>query len=178
MERFAAIDFETANGKQSSVCSVGIAIVERDKVVDSIYSLIRPIPNYYTQWTTAIHGLTSEDTRNAPDFEEVWATIAPKIEDLPLVAHNSAFDEGCLKAAHLAYDLAYPKYRFYCTYQLSRKVYPFLSNHKLHTVSAYCGYDLINHHHAMADARACAHIAVTIMKEQGLGRLDELIARL
>ena len=28
MERFAAIDFETANGKRSSVCSVGIVIIE------------------------------------------------------------------------------------------------------------------------------------------------------
>ena len=27
MERFAAIDFETANGKRSSICSIGIAIM-------------------------------------------------------------------------------------------------------------------------------------------------------
>ena len=27
MERFAAIDFETANGKRSSICSIGIAIL-------------------------------------------------------------------------------------------------------------------------------------------------------
>ena len=30
MERFAAIDFETANGKRSSICSIGIAILEDD----------------------------------------------------------------------------------------------------------------------------------------------------
>ena len=58
MERFAAIDFETANGKRSSICSIGIAILEDDWVVDSIYTLVRPTPNFYTRWTTAIHGLT------------------------------------------------------------------------------------------------------------------------
>ncbi len=42
MERFAAIDFETANGKRSSICSIGIAILEDDWVVDSIYTLVRP----------------------------------------------------------------------------------------------------------------------------------------
>lgn len=174
MERFAAIDFETANNQRSSVCSVGIAIIEDGNVVDSIYSLIRPMPNFYTRWTTAVHGLNYADTCHAPDFEEVWEDIAPKLADLPLVAHNSPFDEGCLKAAHQAYELAYPKYPFYCTCRLSRKMYPFLVNHQLQTVAAHCGYDLTHHHHAMADAYACAHIALTMMRERGVERLEEL----
>ncbi|SEG11672.1 3'-5' exonuclease [Parabacteroides chinchillae] len=175
MERFAAIDFETANGKRSSVCSVGIAIVEGDTVVDSIYTLIRPVPNYYSPWTTAIHGITAEDTNDAPDFEEVWARIAPRIQDIPLVAHNSPFDEGCLKAVHQVYGLAYPHYDFYCTCRLSRKLYPYLCNHQLQTVAAHCGYDLTYHHHAMADAYACAHIANTMMRERGVESLQELV---
>lgn len=178
MERFAAIDFETANGKRSSICSVGVAIVEDDRIIDEVYSLVRPTPNFYSRWTTAVHGLTAEDTWNAPDFEEVWAGIAPKLADLPLVAHNSPFDEGCLRAAHQAYDLAYPRYRFYCTCRLSRRMYPFLVNHQLQTVAAYCGYDLTHHHHALADAYACAHIATTMMRQKGVERLDELSATL
>lgn len=174
MERFAAIDFETANGKRCSICSIGIAIVEDYKVIDSIYSLVRPTPNYYTQWTTAVHGLTASDTNLSPDFEEAWAGIAGKLTDLPLVAHNSPFDEGCLKAAHETFDLAYPKYPFYCTCRLSRKLYPFLQNHQLHTVAAHCGYDLAHHHHALADAYACAHIAATMMRQQEVDSLEEL----
>ena len=45
---FAAIDFETANGRRSSVCSVGVVIVRGGQIVDRFYSLIRPVPNYYT----------------------------------------------------------------------------------------------------------------------------------
>ena len=52
MKDFAAIDFETANGKRTSVCSVGIVIVKGGRIVNKIYRLIRPAPNYYTQWTT------------------------------------------------------------------------------------------------------------------------------
>ena len=44
---FAAIDFETANECRSSVCSVGIVIVKKGKIVDRFYSLINPEPGYY-----------------------------------------------------------------------------------------------------------------------------------
>ena len=160
---FAAIDFETANGKRGSVCSVGIVVVRDNRLDDSIYSLIRPRPNYYSYWTTQIHGMTAADTDDASDFPEVWARIVPRIEGLPLIAHNSPFDEGCLKSAHEMYGMPYPDYRFYCTCRAARRLYPNLPNHKLHTVSEHCGFDLRNHHHALADAEACAAIALKIL---------------
>lgn len=77
MENFAAIDFETANRERSSVCSVGIVIVKDGKITDKIYRLIRPYPNYYSYWNTQVHGLTFNDTAQAPTFPEVWREIAP-----------------------------------------------------------------------------------------------------
>jgi DNA polymerase-3 subunit epsilon len=38
-----------------------------------------------------------------------------------------------------------------------------LPDHQLQTVAAACGYDLRHHHHALADAEACAHIAVRLL---------------
>ena len=35
MDNFAAIDFETANNKRSSVCSVGLVIVREGKIINS-----------------------------------------------------------------------------------------------------------------------------------------------
>ena len=168
-----AIDFETANGKRTSVCSVGVVIVRNGKIVKKIYRLIRPCPNYYTQWTTAVHGLTYADTEEAEDFPDVWAEIKPLIDGLPLVAHNSPFDEGCLKAVHELYEMTYPNYKFYCTCRTSRKVFgKELPNHQLHTVAARCGYDLTNHHHALADAEACAQIALLIIPEPKKPKVD------
>ena len=48
MRDFAAIDFETANNERTSVCSVGVVIVRNGEMVDSIYSVIQPEPNYTT----------------------------------------------------------------------------------------------------------------------------------
>lgn len=72
MKDFAAIDFETANGERSSVCSVGIVIVRDGVVREKIYRLIRPFPNYYSYWNTQVHGLTRQDTDRAPEFPAVW----------------------------------------------------------------------------------------------------------
>ena len=73
MKDFAAIDFETANGKRTSVCSVGVVIVRDGEIVDNYYSLIRPEPEYYTYWNTRVHGLTLADTACAPVFSDSMA---------------------------------------------------------------------------------------------------------
>jgi len=135
MKDFVAIDFETANGQQSSVCSVGIVIVQGGEIVDNFYALIKPRPNYYSWFCRQVHGLGYSDTNDAEQFPEVWEqamkfvkSYFPYIEDgeVPFVAHNKAFDENCLKAVFRAYDLQ-------------------------------------NHHHALADAEACAWIAREIL---------------
>ena len=87
-----------------------------------------------------------------------------QIATIPFVAHNARFDEGCLKAVFNVYQMDYPDYRFYDTLTASRRQFgQSLPNHQLHTVAAACGYDLQNHHHALADAEACAAIALYLL---------------
>jgi len=45
----------------------------------------------------------------------------------------------------------------------SRRLLKYLPNHQLQTVAADCGYILTNHHHALADAEACAEIALQLL---------------
>ena len=160
---FCAIDFETANAERCSVCSVGIVIVKDGEIVDKFYSLIQPEPDYYSYWNTRVHGLSQKDTMDAPVFPKVWEQVEPLIEGLPLVAHNARFDEGCLKAVFKVYQMDYPDYEFHDTLKAARKAFPCAPNHQLHTISALCGYDLTMHHHALADAEACARIAISIL---------------
>ena len=161
---FAAIDFETANECRSSVCSVGVVVVRGGEIVDSFYSLIHPEPEYYQWFCQQVHGLGPEDTEDAPVFPKVWAKIEPLIEGLPLVAHNSPFDEGCLKEVFKVYQMDYPDYVFYDTLTTARQYYHgTLPNHQLQTVAAACGYDLTRHHHALADAEACAARALKLL---------------
>jgi DNA polymerase-3 subunit epsilon len=162
MKDFVAIDFETANNERSSVCSVGIVIVRDGKIVDKFYSLIKPEPEYFNYWCSQVHGLRPEDTEDVPIFPDVWKQIEPRIAGLPLVAHNKAFDESCLKAVFRCYQMDYPDYEFLCTCIASRKVWP-EGHHNLDIIAERCGHNLKNHHHALADAEACAAIALEIL---------------
>ena len=176
MQDFAAIDFETANCERSSVCSVGVVIVRNGEIVDRFYSLIKPEPDYYNYWCSQVHGLTAKDTENAPVFPFVWEKVEALLKQhgiegvnsmnglrgLPLVAHNKAFDESCLKAVFRVYQMDYPDYEFYCTCVASRKVWPG-GHHNLDIIADRCGYILENHHNALADAEACAIIAKEIL---------------
>ena len=164
MTDFAAIDFETANECPSSVCSVGVVTVRGGEITDRFYSLIHPEPEYYQWFCRRVHGLGPDDTDAAQVFPYVWEKIKPLIQGLPLVAHNARFDECCLKAVFRVYRMDYPDYIFFDTLGASRRHFGHsLPNHQLQTVAAACGYDLVQHHHALADAEACARIALEIL---------------
>ena len=74
MTDFAAIDFETANGQRSSVCSVGVVVVRDGLITNTFYSLIKPEPDYYAWFCQAVHGLTREDCVKVVVMEkdDVW----------------------------------------------------------------------------------------------------------
>ena len=174
MKDFIAIDFETANGQPSSICSVGVVMVKQGEMADSFYSLVHPEPDYYSYFCRRVHGLGPADTDNAPIFPKVWRVVMERVAALfphdlyeappvPFVAHNARFDQSCLKAAFKTYMMDYPDYLFVDTLSSSRRLFgKKLPNHQLQTVAAACGYDLRNHHHALADAEACAAIAMHI----------------
>ena len=182
LRNFIAIDFETANQMPSSVCSVGVVMVRNGQVADSYYSLIQPEPNFYSYFCQRVHGLSQQDTDKAPVFPKVWQLLEERLEkvflsdqlafenrrdliaSIPFVAHNARFDEGCLKAVFRVYQMDYPDYRFYDTLAASRRQLGLsLPNHQLQTVAAACGYNLQRHHHALADAEACAAIALHLL---------------
>lgn len=102
------------------------------------------------------------ETEDAPIFPEVWKQIESKIAGLSLVAHNKAFDESCLKAVFHVYWMDYPDNPSYCTCVALRRAWP-QGGHTLDVIAARCGYELSNHHHALADAEACAAIALQII---------------
>lgn len=171
MTDFVAIDFETANEQRSSICSVGIVIVKGGEIVDTFYSLVKPAPDYYTWFCMNVHGIGPSDTDSAPVFPVVWEAAMLKIQayfpcfedgEVPFVAHNAPFDSGCLRAALRTYQMPDPGYPFCCTLARSRQVWR-EGSHCLDVIAARVGYDLTDHHHALADAEACARIAIEIL---------------
>lgn len=166
MDNFVAIDVETANAEPSSICAIGAVKVIDGCIVDRFYELVKTEPEYYFRhFTLNIHGIGRKDTENARVFSEVWRDVDRFIAGLPLVAHNKAFDERCIRAAHRVYHMDYPEYPFFCTCQAARRRFPrtLLSSYSLPYVCEFLGIPFENHHNALADASGCAKIAMTIL---------------
>ncbi|MEE1208258.1 MAG: 3'-5' exonuclease [Muribaculaceae bacterium] len=164
MRDFVAIDVETANYSPSSICSIGCVKVRDGEVVDSFYSLVHPEPDWYVRRFTQIHGLSDDDTYNAPPFVHVMLQVYQFAEGLPFVAHNASFDYGCICAASDIYGMEHPE-PFYCTLmaarrQFSRRECPSKS---LPNLCAFLGIDFNDHHNALADALGCAQVAMMIL---------------
>ncbi|KAA8726930.1 exonuclease domain-containing protein [Corynebacterium phocae] len=162
MKEFVAIDFETANGKRASACSVGMAAFDANgQVSATYYQLLRPHPSvdYFQARNTGIHGITAADVAGSPYWSDIRPAVLDFIGDRVLVAHNMAFDGSVLNSLALAYgheNLINPRM---CTLKIARAKLCELPKHRLNLVfDHYFPGEKLDHHLASADAEACGRI--------------------
>ena len=137
MTRIAVIDFETtgispAMGDRAT--EVAIVMMEGGRVVDRFQSLMNAgvrIPSFITQLT----GITNAMVANAPPAAQVMAEAGRFVGEVPMVAHNAAFDRKFWveELARAGLDAPQP---FACTVLLSRRLYPQAPSHRLGALAA------------------------------------------
>lgn len=162
--KFVAFDVETASMKKPRfICQLGISIVnQNNEIVETKSFYIQPPNNEIAPQLTKIHGITSEDTNNAPGFDAVWNEIKHFFNN-DIVAHNSSFDCSVL-LENLEYNnLDAPSLSdCKCTYQMFNK--------RLDELCDIFSIDYTQHHNAGFDAECCAKFYIAYLK--GL-RFDE-----
>jgi DNA polymerase-3 subunit epsilon len=174
--RFAALDFETASGARNSACSLGIAVVEDGEIVRRREWLIRPPSMYFSPFNIQVHAITPEMVADSPGFGALWPEIEREVGDLPLVAHNAAFDMGVLRATLAHYDVWCQKMSFLCSCALSRKCWPELPRHTLDALAREFGISF-RHHNAEEDAVASALVVLRAAEEYSAETVEELLER-
>ena len=170
---FIAIDFETATGRRASVCEAGVCVVRDGRIAETRSWLVRPQGNMYSYWNMQIHGIRPSDTEQSPEFPEVWAEISGYIDEVPvLVAHNAAFDMGCIRSSLELYGIPKPDVTYYCSLRAARKLYDFGCN----SLDYLCDQFEIpygKHHRAADDAEMCARLFLKELEDAGCG-MDEM----
>ena len=154
---FTAIDFETATSHH--ICAVGIVTVENGKIVDEYHTLIQPPNNEYNWHTIQVHGITPDDTVNAPKFEAIYPEIKKRLQGRTIVAHNESFDRNTLIKTMRDNGLDYSELNIADKWDCTMKIYR-SKGYKPANLSACCNINSIelNHHEALSDARACAKL--------------------
>ena len=169
-----AVDFETANSKRSSVCAMGIAIIEGQEIATRASWLIHPPELYFDPYNTFIHGITEEDVADKPEFNQLWDGFRKYFEGRLLVAHNASFDLSVLRHVLDRYGIPYPQLSYLCTRITAKRVWPGLRGYGLTTVCEYLGVEF-KHHDAEEDAVACAEVALRASYEIRAATIAELM---
>lgn len=164
---FIAIDFEIANNKMSSACSLGMAFVKDHDIIHEKYFLIQPPSLEFDKETTKIHGLTADNVRNERKFDEIWTEISSHFTFTPIIAHNAQFDMSVLYSCLTEYSLELPNFEYIDSITLSTKACngQGIGNSLIERLD-YFGIEHNEHHNAMADARACAQLVIACMKSK------------
>lgn len=174
----AVIDFETTGispGCGDRATEVAIVLLEGGRVVDRYQSLMNAgvrIPSFITQLT----GITNAMVAGAPDAAQVMREASRFVGDVPLVAHNAAFDRKFWQAELAQAGLAAPQ-PFICTLLLSRRLYPQAPNYKLGSLVDYHRLPRTGQaHRALADAEMAAGLLGQIQHDlrtrHGVGQPD------
>ncbi|PKG25645.1 exonuclease domain-containing protein [Niallia nealsonii] len=170
---FISIDFEIANENMSSACSIGLAYVDNNKIVKEQYFIIKPPHLRFDPSFTAIHGITKSDVIGKKSFDEVWELIKDDITSNLIVAHNAQFDMSVLSSCLQHYSIAIPSFSYMCSIPISTRA---CGGNKvgqsLKERCRYFGIEIAEHHHAGADARACAELVIASVKSKDKSSLQ------
>ncbi len=176
---FVVFDIETTGFSpvNNRIIEIGAVKVERGEVTERFSSFVNPdvpIPFEIEKLT----GINDSMVMEAPMIEEVLPRFLEFCEGCVLVAHNASFDmsfimENCRRQGFS------DRFTYVDTVGIARILLPGQAKHTLDAVAKTMGVSLENHHRAVDDAEATAHIFVKFiprLRENGAENLRQVNA--
>ncbi|MCH3883397.1 exonuclease domain-containing protein [Tenacibaculum aquimarinum] len=172
---FLAIDVETANSDMASICQIGFVIYENGQIKKEWSSLINP-EDYFDFWNESIHNITEDDVIESPKFPEIYDVLKQNLENYVCVCHTH-FDRVSINRTCEKYGLPAIQNNWIDTAKVARRCWNEFAykGYGLANVCKKLGYSF-NHHDALEDAKASAHILISAIKEEN-NTIDEWITR-
>lgn len=169
LSNFVVIDFETTglNPTQDSVIEFsGIRFIDEEpkEILSFLCDPGFEIPSEIEMLTGISNGMVAGEMPFEKRLKEVMAFI----DDSPIVGHNIGFDLSFLKeylrkAKHIKKkNILNP---LYDTSLLAQAFFFYLHNHKLTTVSEYCGFSSRGSHRAEVDALNTGRLFIRLIQE-------------
>lgn len=176
-QTFIVFDLETTgfSNKNDKITEIGAVKVENFKIVDRFSQLINPEKDisYKVQELT---GITNDLIKNKPIIEEILPKFIEFIGDSVLVAHNADFDMGFMQQKCREQNIEF-KNTSVDTLTLARTLLPHMKRFRLNLIAKELGIPLLNHHRAVDDAEATAHIFIKFLemiKKKGAEKLSDV----
>ena len=159
---FVALDLETTglDFETEEIIEVALVRFENGAPAESVDYLVKPVKAKMRPFIENLTGITQAEVDGAEEFSEVAGKICAFIGDMPLVAHNAAFDSRFLKQTMLKVGIDFSNHIFWDSLTLSRIAYQDVPNHKLDTLTQILQIERSRAHRALPDADACGKLFV------------------
>ncbi len=169
-DKYVVFDLETTgfSARNDEIIEIGAVKVEKGKVIDRFSTFVKaskPLPEKIKELTS----ITDDMLKNAPLIEDVFPKFIEFIDGAPLVAHNADFDMSFINA--LCYKNGLSVIPSIDTIAMARQLLLGIKRFGLSVVAKHLKVSLQNHHRAVDDAEATAHIfihLVDLLKEKEL----------
>ncbi|KOX22331.1 hypothetical protein ADK67_24080 [Saccharothrix sp. NRRL B-16348] len=181
---FVVFDLETTGGRADgdAITEIGAVKVRGGRVIGEFGTLVDPERGIPPQ-VVALTGITQMMVTGAPPLSTVLPAFLEFAAGSVLVAHNSGFDVGFIKAACARLGYTWPKPTVVCTVKLARRV---LSRDeapscRLSALAHLFGVSVQPNHRALIDARATVEVLHHLLERVGsvgVHSLEELVAYL
>lgn len=172
----AVFDVETTglDPEEDRIIEVGIIRFEKGEVIESYGQLVnpgRPIP----EDSTRITGITDDDVKDAPRFEEIATAVHQRLQGVGLVAYNLSFDRSFLRNAFQRCGLDWPdESPTLDPLIFARQFFKSSPRKNLGTISDLLGIPLEEAHRATHDATVTGHVLYAFADRLPEG-LEELL---
>jgi len=170
---FVVVDLETTGGsaQSDSITEIGAVKIRGGEIIGEFQTLVNPggpIPPFITVLT----GITDAMVIAAPPIGEAlfsFLEFAGSCEETVLIAHNSPFDIGFLKASARKLATPWPNYPVLDTARIARHVLSRdeVQNFKLATLASFFTAKTEPSHRALADARATVDVFHGLLERLG-----------
>ncbi len=175
---YVAFDLETTglSSQNDRIIEIGAVVMQNGQELDRFQTFVDP-QRKLDKKIVDLTGITDEMLEGAPTIQEVLPKFLEFVGDRVLVAHNSDFDTGFIRAECARQGL---EYRFTAadTLILAQNLMPQLNKFKLDIVSNALSLPEFNHHRAGDDALICGLIMSRFLKtleeEHHIHRLQDI----
>lgn len=181
MKKVTYFDVEWANGKNKSICQMGI-MCENYEDGEPVYPesniYINP-EDKFDEMCIQVHGICEKKVANEPTFPEVWKQIEPCFTNSIIIGHNvAAADLDALSKALQRYNIDIPEMFYVDTLKIAKNYVPSfaIKNYSMSTLCEYFNVEIDTEHDAFDDACANKDLLIAMAKAYNFS-IDKFVHR-